>query len=157
MLQRLHVDRRLRGTCAAQDWWNSPLIEDLCQSVRALCWNALVCLWALTKRAPRAKLRFTGAVALCFLFSAILHQLLVAVALRAWCVPYAALGMMAQVRVSRRTHACLRVRLGVPTCMHNGESQCVSRAWQHVYCAACACLLCCMCVSLHSCPSVVLR
>ncbi len=103
----------MRRICV-QDWWNSPSVEDFCRGARALCWSALARLWTLTKRAPRAKARFTGAVLLCFLISAVMHKLLLAVAVRAWCIPYAALGMMGQVRTSCRTHACLRVRLGVP-------------------------------------------
>lgn len=106
-----------------QDWWNSPSVEAFCRGVRALCWSALVRLWTLAKRAPRAKARFAGAVLLCFLTSAVVHKLLLAVAARAWCIPYAALGMMGQVRTSRRAHARLRARLCVPAGSISDNSQ----------------------------------
>ena len=87
----------------AQDWWNVGSVAAFWQR-----WNSPVSAWMrrhVYEPALRAGLGRHGGALLVFALSAILHELAVAVPLRIMVFPYAAVGMLAQVRACSQLHA----------------------------------------------------
>ena len=92
-----------RQVLGAQDWWNAGSAAAFWQR-----WNAPVGAWMRRhayEPAIRAGLCREGGALLVFALSGILHELAVAVPLRVLVFPYAAVGMLAQVRACSHLHA----------------------------------------------------
>ena len=87
----------------AQDWWSVGSVAAFWQR-----WNSPVGAWMRRhdyEPALRAGLGRQGGALLVFALSAVLHEVEVAVPLRIMVFPYAAVGMLAQVRACSQLHA----------------------------------------------------